>query len=364
MVQNVLFITTGLRKGGAETQLIKIARFLKNREYRVSIVSLKPINDFNIDFKAEGLEPVFLKNWLTNPFSNCLMLYRTVRAFNPDVVIAFMFISIIFARFLKMWFRFKLISSIRTPVIANKWYGLFKITADWDDVVVYNSFKSKSNFEKNNLVKKTGLVLNNAISIPDLSAIKNTGVQHPFVWISMAHFVPEKDYMTLFKAIALIKEENFRIDILGNLFDQEWPFQVIKELQITDHVNLLGLKTDTTGYLKEADGFVLSSFLEGMPNALLEAMAYHKPVIASAVDGIEELLENIDCGFLFQQGDEKELAEKMLQVMNMTAAERDALGQNGRKHIEKHFSEDKVLQDWLSLVEQFADHKKVSLSAS
>lgn len=363
MVQNVLFITTGLRKGGAETQLIKIARFLKSREYKVRVVSLKPINDFNIDFNAEGLEVIFLKRWLTNPFSNCLKLYRTVREFNPDVVIAFMFISIIFARFLKMWFRFNLISSIRTPVIANKWYGLFKLTADWDDVVVYNSYKSKSNFEKNNLVKKTGLVVNNAISIPELSKKKGPPNQQ-FVWISMAHFVPEKDYMTLFKAVALIKKENFRVDVLGNLFHQDWPSQVIKELQIGDHVNLLGLKTDTSTYLQEADGFVLSSFLEGMPNALLEAMACRKPVIASAVDGIEELLENIDCGFLFKQGDEHDLAKKMMEIMNMTAEERNALGQNGRRHIEEHFSEEKVLEDWLSLIDQFATQRKVSLSES
>ncbi|WP_316748979.1 glycosyltransferase [Pedobacter gandavensis] len=365
MVQHVLFMTTGLRKGGAETQLIKIARFLKSRDYKVRIVSLKPINDFNIDFNAEGLEVIFLKSWMANPFSNIIKLFKTVREFNPDVVIAFMFISIIFARFLKMWFGFNLISSIRTPVIANKWYALFKLTADWDDVVVYNSYKSKSNFEQNKLVKRTGLVVNNAISIPVLSPkITTASLNKPFVWISMAHFVPEKDYVTLFKAISLMKEENFRIDILGNLFDQEWPFQMIKELNIEHQVNLLGLKTDTSPFLQEADGFVLSSFLEGMPNALLEAMAHQKPVIASAVAGIEELLVNMDCGFLFKQGDAAELAQKMKLIMNMSAQEREILGRNGRRHIEKHFSEEKVLQDWQSLVDQVAENKKTSLSGS
>ena len=363
MEQHVLFITTGLRKGGAETQLIKIARFLKSQQYKVRVVSLKPINDFNIDFQKEGLDVVFLKSWSRHPFSNLFRLYKTVREFNADVVIAFMFISIIFARFLKMWFGFKLISSIRTPVIANKWYALFKLTADWDDVVVYNSYKSKSNFEQNKLVKKPGLVINNAISIPSLSRISyNHSVNKPFVWISMAHFVPEKDYVTLFKAISLMKNENFRLDVLGNLFDQDWPFQMIQELDIAQHVNLLGLKTDTSTFLEAADGFVLSSFLEGMPNALLEAMAYRKPVIASAVAGIEELLKNVDGGFLFKQGNALELAAKMKHIMHMPAQEREAMGQNGRRHMEKYFSEEKVLQDWLSLIGQIAENKTVSLS--
>ncbi|WGQ11143.1 glycosyltransferase [Pedobacter gandavensis] len=363
MGQHVLFITTGLRKGGAETQLIKIARFLKSQQYKVRVVSLKPINDFNIDFQREGLDVVFLKSWSRRPFSNLLRLYKTVREFNPDVVIAFMFISIIFARFLKMWFGFNLISSIRTPVIANKWYVLFKLTADWDDVVVYNSYKSKSNFEQNKLVKKPGLVINNAISIPALSRTSdNHPVKQPFVWISMAHFVPEKDYVTLFKAISLMKNENFRLDVLGNLFDQDWPFEMIKELDIAHHVNLLGLKTETSTFLEKADGFVLSSFLEGMPNALLEAMAYQKPVIASAVAGIEELLENVDGGFLFKQGDAIELASKMKRIMHMPVQEREAMAKNGRRHIEQYFSEEKVFQDWLSLIGQFAENKVVSLS--
>ncbi|MCX2449925.1 glycosyltransferase [Pedobacter sp. PLR] len=364
MNTKVLFIVSGLRKGGAETQLLKIARFLRSVPYDVKIISLKPINDFNVDFRQEGLEVVFLKNWMSHPISNVVRIFREVNAFKPEVVIAFMFIAIIFARFLKMWFGFNLISSIRTPVISNKWYIPFKLTSGLDDVVVYNSYKSKSNFEQSKLVKKVGLVVNNAISIPEMGQTNHTDIigNKPFVWISMAHFVPEKDYMTLFKAVALMNHESFRIDILGNLFDQKWPFQVIEELGIAHHVRILGLKTETTPFLAAADGFVLSSFLEGMPNALLEAMAYHKPIIASSVDGIEELIRNIDCGFLFKQGDEKDLAGKMIRMMKMSARERYVLGENGRKHIEQNFSEEKVLQDWLSLVNQFSENKTSSLT--
>ncbi|WP_316839644.1 glycosyltransferase [Pedobacter gandavensis] len=359
MNTKVLFMVSGLRKGGAETQMLKIARFLRSESYEVKIISLKPINDFNIDFKEEGLEVIFLKNWMQHPFSNISRLFKELRMFNPDIVIAFMFIAIIFARFLKMCFGFSLISSIRTPVISNKWYLPFKLTAGWDDIVVYNSYKSRSNFEQKKLVKKQGLVVNNAISIPASSQIRPAKIigNKPFVWITMAHFVPEKDYMTLFKAIALLKNYPFRIDVLGNLFDQKWPLEVVEALGIAHHVRILGLKTETAPFLSAADGFVLSSFLEGMPNAVLEAMAYEKPIIASSVDGIQELLESIHCGFLFKQGDEAALAEKMMRIMKMSVEERNALGQNGRKHIEQNFSEEKVMQDWLSLVNQFSKGK-------
>src|SRR5690606_22598581 len=201
MNSKVLFIVSSLRKGGAETQLIKLARSLRSKEYEIKIISLKPINDFNLDFNKEGLDVVFLKEWRKNPFLNIYNLFKTVKIFKPKVVIAFMFVSIIFARFLKMWFKFYLISSIRTPVISKKWYLLFKLTQTWDDLVVYNSNKSKLNFEQSKLIRKPGLVINNAISIPEINELKHPDFSdNRFVWICMAHFVPEKDYITLFKA--------------------------------------------------------------------------------------------------------------------------------------------------------------------
>ncbi len=363
MDTKVLFIVSGFRKGGAETQLIKIAKFLVTANYCVRIISLKPINDFNVDFKKVGLDVVFLKDWKRNPGTNLSLLLKSVEAFKPNVVVAFMFVAIIFARFLKMRYRFRLISTIRTPVISNKWCTLFKLTSHWDDIVVYNCHKSKNNFEKRKLVKRGGLVINNAISLPkkaddQMSALANT----QFVWVCMAHFVPEKDYITLFKAIALIKHRNFRVDILGNLFGQKWPFQMIKELQVEDCVNLLGLKTDTEPYLSNADGYVQSSFLEGMSNAILEAMAHNKPIIASRVDGIEELLHNTNCGFLFKQGDAKELSEKMMKVMEMSFQERQSLGLVGKRHVETNFSEDKVFKHWTSVIDQLADNKANSIT--
>lgn len=364
MDTKVLFIVSGFRKGGAETQLIKIAKFLVRSHYDVRIISLKPINDFNVDFKKDGLDVVFLKGWNRNPFSNLALLFKTVDAFKPNVVVAFMFVSIIFARFLKMKYGFRLISTIRTPVISKKWHTLFKLTSDWDDIVVYNCNKSKENFEKNKLVKRNGLVINNAVSLPEksenqISVLANS----PFVWVCMAHFVPEKDYNTLFKAIALIKDRNFRVDILGNMLGQKWPFQMTKDLQIENCVNLLGLKTDTEPFLLNADGFVHSSFVEGMPNAVLEAMAYNKPIVATRVDGIEELLQDTNCGFLYTQGDAKELSEKMVLIMEMSYQERQSLGQTGQRHIEAHFAEGKVLKDWSSLIDQLVEEETTSIAA-
>lgn len=364
MKQRILFITPGLFKGGAETQLLKVARFLKSQKTEVMILSLKPIKFFDVELEKEGIRVVFLNNWINNFFSNCITLFKTVKAFKADVVIAFMFIAIIFARLLKIWFRFKLISTIRISVIKKKWYLPFKITSGLDDAIVYNSYASKISFEKQKLVCKEGIVINNGISIPNLKVENSTKTDlNPFVWICVAHFKYNKDYLTLFKAIHLLKYKNIRLNIVGNLHDKTWPFKIIEELQIQDKVNLLGFKQNPQEYLEDADAFVLSSFSEGMPNAVLEAMAYSKPIVVTDLDCNEELVFGAHCGYLFKQGNEVELADKMLHIMNLNEEERKILGQNGRKYIENHFSEQKIMNDWLFVINRYLNSKNLALNS-
>lgn len=354
MAGNILFITSAMCKGGAETQLVKLALFLKSLNFNILIISLKPINEFTIDYEKAGIPVVFLKSWRLNPVNNCCQLYDLTKAFKPDLVIAFMFISIIFARLLKKVLPFKLISTIRIGVIPGKWYVPFKLTSGLDDLVVYNSQASKINFESKRIVKSRGIVIRNAIQLPKLGdKFLKSFPNGKFIWICIAHFRWNKDYTTLFKAISKLKGRNFRVDIIGEYDKQNNPFRLINQLEIQDHVNLLGFKQNAADYLKYADAFVLSSHSEGMPNALLEAMAYSKPVVVTNIECNAEVVQNSGCGLLSKLENEQDLAEQMLIMMKMTPEERSGLGTKGRLYIQNNFAEDDIMKDWLRIVNQY-----------
>jgi glycosyltransferase involved in cell wall biosynthesis len=363
MKKKVLFITSGMCKGGAETQLVKIALFLKSIDYTVRIISLTPINEFDIDYEKEGIPVLFLKSWKWSPVSNSRLLYKTVKEYQPDVVIAFMFIAIIFARLLKKSLQFKLISSIRIAVLTKKWYIPFRATSGLDDAIVYNSMASKLNFEDNGLVSKKGIVINNGISIPELKNLVNFRLpKGKFVWVCIAHFRWNKDYNTLFRAIAILKGLNFRVDIIGEYNQHNNPFKIIKDLKIEEHVNILGFKQNAAHYLEYADAFVLSSFSEGMPNALLEAMAYKKPVVVTNIDCNKEVLQSSECGLLFEKENDHDLAIKMLNMMNMSVYERNAFGEKGRTYIQKNFAEESVMNSWLNIIKQHSSGQELILN--
>jgi glycosyltransferase involved in cell wall biosynthesis len=362
MGRKILFITSSMSKGGAETQLLKLAIFLKSLKFEILIISLKPINEFDIDYEKEGIPILFIQNWSLKSANNLQLIHSKIKDFKPDLVIAFMFIAIIFARIFKIVLKFKLISSVRIAVLPSKWYLPYFLTSGLDDLLIYNSNASKANFEKKLFSDKNGRVINNGIYIPKLQDCQIINPNSDlFVWICLAHFRWNKDYKTLFKAIKLIKHLNFRVDIIGEYTDKNSPVNFIKSLGINSHVNILGFKQNVSQYLKSADAFVLSSFSEGMPNALLEAMAYKKPVVVSDIECNVDILNQANCGFLFTCSNEHDLAVKMVEMMNSSKSHRAKMGLSGRLYIQKHFAEKAVMNDWLAVIDQYSKGIEFSL---
>jgi glycosyltransferase involved in cell wall biosynthesis len=111
-----------------------------------------------------------------------------------------------------------------------------------------------------------------------------------------------------------------------------------------DGVRFLGLRRDLPALLDAADGFVLASAWEGMPLALGEAMAMEKPVVATDVGGVRELVG--DAGEIVPAKDSSALAGAMLDVMQRPGVDREALGRTARKRIESEFSMDTRADEW------------------
>jgi glycosyltransferase involved in cell wall biosynthesis len=346
-MKKVLLLTPSMSKGGAEKQLLKIALYLRSRGYELKILSLTPINEFGEVLQDPALPIVFLKSWKSNPYSNYRQLFREFRDFKPDAVISFMFIAIIFARLLKRYFCFRLISSIRISVLPLKWYLPFSMTSG-DDVIVYNSAGVRRLFENKFPQLRHGRVIHNDISLPE--TFRPAPAPHIFTWVCVGHFRWNKDYATLFRALARLKSTDFRVLVVGELKGAVWPAELINVLQLSSKVKLLGFLADPGKIIEEADAFVLSSFSEGMPNATLEAMALAKPVVVTNIVGNYELIKASMGGLLSRPEDDRHLASCMLSVMNMTAEERMAMGERGRQYISNHFNGTTIMQQWEDLL--------------
>lgn len=115
-------------------------------------------------------------------------------------------------------------------------------------------------------------------------------------------------------------------------------------------VRYLGPTDDVLPYLREADCVVLPSYREGCPRTLLEAAAMAKPVIATDAPGCRDTVDDGMTGFLCRVRDANDLADKMLRMMEMSLAERQAMGRRGREKMAREFDEEIVIDRYLGVV--------------
>jgi glycosyltransferase involved in cell wall biosynthesis len=121
-----------------------------------------------------------------------------------------------------------------------------------------------------------------------------------------------------------------------------------RELDIAAAVRFAGTRRDVRDILGAIDLFALPSLWEGMPNALMEAMAAGRPAIASDTDAIRELVIDRKTGWMVKPGDVEGLARTMIEILGdrHQAAE---IGHAGMLYVQRHFSLDRMADAYTAL---------------
>ncbi len=127
------------------------------------------------------------------------------------------------------------------------------------------------------------------------------------------------------------KQRPLRLVIAGRGREQPRLLALAQDWGIADRVQLLGTRTDVPDLLAAADVYVMPSYWEGMPLALLEAMLAGKPCIASDVGGIPEVISSPELGLLVPAGDPGALAGAIARLYDEPAL-RERLGRAAREH--------------------------------
>jgi glycosyltransferase involved in cell wall biosynthesis len=169
-----------------------------------------------------------------------------------------------------------------------------------------------------------------AIGVPDEA--------HLAVWIGRLD--PQKGLPELLSAAERVTAQrpNWYLALAGDGPQRGWLLkQLAKHPQLQEKVRCLGRRDDVPGLLKSADILVHTSLWEGMPNAVLEAMAAGRAVIGTAVEGTEDLVVAGQTGWLVPPREPDALSQALIQAADSPEACR-RFGEAGRIRVEKHFS--------------------------
>ena len=177
------------------------------------------------------------------------------------------------------------------------------------------------------------------------------GVDREFVWFTAGRLVQAKNYPNLLRAFAQVRAMHPEAQLW--VAGESTPIEATRfqhmaaQRGMGDAVRYLGLRRDIPALLDAADAFVLGSEWEGMPLAVGEAMAMEKPVVATDVGGVKEMVG--EAGLLVPARDANKLAGAMLDVMQRSAQDRQALGRAARERIVTSFNLDAKADEWEAL---------------
>jgi glycosyltransferase involved in cell wall biosynthesis len=212
----------------------------------------------------------------------------------------------------------------------------------------------------------TGVVIPNPIPEPLLTMAPSPSIDALLqkdglkkTVISMGRLTGQKHFDALLKAFAAVSESHkeWRLVILGEGPLENELKKLSTELGIACRVHFPGKIKDPEQLLKNADLFVLSSFYEGFPNALAEAMAIGLPVISfDCPTGPRELIRNNTDGLLVPPDDIPALAGAMDYLMT-DGKERQRLAAHGPEILER-FGVEKTMDMWENLISELSRNKK------
>jgi len=176
------------------------------------------------------------------------------------------------------------------------------------------------------------------------------GADDPFL-LAVGRLVYSKAHEILIAAMPIVlkKFPNAKVGICGDGILRPKLEEQISSLGLSDSVKLLGQSDHVEKFLASADVFVMPSLWEGLPIALLEAMSAGLPVIATKVEGVEELIAEGEHGFLVPTGNPEALADAIIKLLAAPQL-RHKMGRAARSKVMELYTAERMCEHYLALM--------------
>lgn len=357
----ILFVIESFTSGGKERRLLSLIKgMLLTDTINIEIIILsedihyKEIYDLDINIH-------FLKRSAKKDLGIFNKFSKILKKFKPDVVHCWDNVAALHFGPICNWYKVPFINSMITtapPVVPklSKEYLIHAVSFPFSDILLANS---KAGLKSYSVSKDKGRYIYNGI---DSSRKKNQIAKHiirnnfnittDFVVGMTGAFYDRKDYETFVKAGALVL--NKRKDVTFLAIGGGPNLEKIKNLVSDAHASnfrFVGKQQDVDSIVNIFTIGVLSTYTEGISNAIMEYMAFSKPVIATDGGGTSELVLDNETGFLVNAQDEKQLAEKIEYLLE-NPDRATQMGKNGMQRIEEHFTIKKMTERTIELYKE------------
>lgn len=207
--------------------------------------------------------------------------------------------------------------------------------------------------------------INNGISMKRFKVIPGSGINldefsyqdyfkddATIKFLFIGRIMKDKGIEELIEAAQKIKKmyKNVQFDALG--FCEDEYKDRVKVLQEKKIINFHGVKDNVREHLKKAQAVIHPTYHEGMSNVMLEAAATGRPVLASNIPGCKEIFDEGISGFGFEPRNSDSLTQAIIKFIELPVEKKEAMGQAGRKKVEKEFDRSIVVDAYLKEIDR------------
>ncbi len=373
----IILIGTQMTRAGAQYSLLKLGRGLQARGWQVSAAFLYDKDGLQADWQAaEGFPVLDMGLWRKGGrwwdawrlLVGWLRLLRLLRAGQFDLLMSFTqhcnLLAIPAAWLAGVPVR---VASNRgcidgMPPWMSRLHGAMVNSAATTCLVANSEHVRGAALEFEKVHPQKIVVIPNGVELPDLQGRETArrAVCAEFdlapdanVLLSVGRLTRQKGHTYLLDALpdVLRAYPNTLLLAVGD-GDLRQPLQEqARRLGLENAIRFTGMRADVPRLLLAADLFVFPTLWEGMPNALLEAMAYRLPCVASAIPEVQEVMVHGESGYLFPARQSAPLAQALITLLS-DAALRQRLAQGSRAVVEKRYSVAGMWEAYAGLFEQ------------
>ncbi|MCP5004621.1 MAG: glycosyltransferase family 4 protein [Planctomycetes bacterium] len=361
---NVLHLVEDLSIGGLERVLATIAVNLNREKYRVCVWCLREGGFFANKLTDTGIEVKIVHIYTARNPANIYRLYRLFKLHRFDIIHTHAYSAGTIGRICAFL--------TRTPVIIahnhstyehhNKYHHIIEriLSHITDKIICVSDMVRRFAIEIERVDSGKLLTIQNGIDevcpVPKTTTSRlrkelDIPVNHSVI-CTITHMEQHKGVIYLIKSASLLLQSKKEITFLlvgkGSL--KEKLRKLCVDLGINKHVIFTGERIDIPGILSLTDIFVLPSIREGLGLSILEAMSLGKPVIATNVGGIPEIVSDGITGTLVPPGDPEALYNAMNELLGNIEKQK-TLGYNGKKICNESFNS----QTMVSRIEELYD---------
>ena len=356
--RKLLFFIWALEVGGAERFLVRLVPRIPRDRFDVAVICLTRKGVWAGELEARGIEVRSLDKRVGLDLGILFRLMGLLRREQPDLVNTHLWTADVWARLAAILAGVpRIVVTEQNVDLWKRWYHRWidRLLFLWTDRVVCVSVQVRAFYRRLGVPDAKLHVIPNAIDLAPFDTPHPPPQDAaPFVFTCAARLHPQKAHGVLLDAVALLVgggERHFKVRLAG-----EGPLGPelaarVRTAGLDPWVEFLGVRQDVPELFRASDAFVLPSLYEGLPLAVLEAMAAWLPVVATRVGGIPDLIEDGTHGLLVPPGDACALADAMGRLLRDRSAAR-AMGAAARVRAAREYDIDAVAARTVALFEE------------